>query len=278
MPPIDPAQNIPSVDTSQAHKLIPTLVVVALILGAGFALFYNRGLIPGEQMVIVTSDESCEQKFWDSSLPKAQQQMVGLQVAHPDVTVLEMALNVFYSPTVQGCVVSSFARLQSVVLLQAEQFPDAFFQTIGPVGTTIGYFFEAATGRAITPDLPEWESVLADLDASEARKTTAAEAIRRTTGDLIVPTDTEGCTAAFWRDAEEVASGLEESGTLATKTLFYSPSLKQCIAFIHIDKGREQEIFTFNAATGEFLNAEDNMYAISDLDDIQQAATAESEL
>lgn len=250
MPP-QTAEPVPPVPTpvQQKNYKIPAIAGgVALVGLVGAWLFFGSST-----QTVALTDVECEQIYWDSSLAKAQTDMEQLQATHPEVSILEASLNIFYSPTLGDCVISNFARIQGTFTLQPEQFPDMFFESAGE--TAVVAFLSDTVGRAITPSSLEWEGVMTDLSASEAQKS----------GSLATnPSNDEECQVAFSNNLSQAIDTLSEPGESVSKALFFSTSLGYCVGIVQINRGREQEFNIFNAATGYPLDADDNVTAIAD--------------
>jgi hypothetical protein len=230
--------------------LIAVLVIVLLAVGAwSWMYFYSTKPVANP-----TTDAQCDKVYSESSQQGAQDRIQALQVVHPDVTVLEASLDLFYSPALSGCVIGNFARIQSTSPLRPDQFSDALFQADG-TSTVVGYFTEASTGQDITPQSPQWNSLLQDLSASEAQKNGTVAAS---------PSSDAECEAAYEQNVMAVVQTDSTQGGSISKALFYSQSLQYCVGIVAIIKGNVHSYDSFNAATTQQLNPDDNVKALQD--------------
>jgi hypothetical protein len=81
------------------------------------------------------------------------------------------------------------------------------------------------------------------------------------------------CKAKYAQSVTAAANAYVQDGKVS-KGLFYSPSLSMCVGVVEVVNGNQQDFYTFNASTGQTLNADDNATAFQDwADDTSQASS-----
>lgn len=82
----------------------------------------------------------------------------------------------------------------------------------------------------------------------------------------IAPTNEQNiaCISSYSEAVDAAAVEYAKGGGKVSKALFYSPSLAICVGVVEIVNGNITDIETFNAATGETLNATANAKAFQD--------------
>jgi uncharacterized membrane protein YukC len=81
--------------------------------------------------------------------------------------------------------------------------------------------------------------------------------------EITAGTDAE-CATLYMQNIDAAAMNLSADGSRIEKGLYYSPTLGYCVGLLVAQKETVTNVFTFNAATGDMLNPEDNAVALQE--------------